>query len=171
MILRRRLLTILAVIAVAYVVYALSAPDVPRTPKSSASIQLTMLDGSSTTLSEYQGKVVVLDFWASWCNPCRMSVPDMNKLAKEYAGKDVVVLAVATDTARANVDKGIKEFGIEYPVVWDHDSGLQAAFQVSSYPTVVIIDKKGLISRKLQGYDPSQTPSDLREQIDAVLAR
>lgn len=130
-----------------------------------------MLDGKTAKLSDYRGKVVVLDFWASWCNPCKMSVPDMNKLAKEYAGKGVVVLAVATDTARDNVDKGIKEFGIEYPVVWDHDSGLQSAFQVSSYPTVVIIDKKGLISRKLQGYDPSQTPVDLRNQIDSVLVR
>ncbi len=171
MIMRRRVLTILAVIAVAYVVFALSAPNTPRTPKGSSGVSLTLLDGSTVKLSDYQGKVVVLDFWASWCTPCKMSIPDMNNVAREYAGKDVVLLAVATDTARANVDKGIKEFGIEYPVVWDHDSQLQAAFQVSSYPTVVIIDKKGLVSRKLEGYSPSQTPVDLRHQIDATLTK
>lgn len=187
MILRRRLLTIFAVIAVAYVVYALSNPDISpttgnpsaphdisapaTTPAKLADITLPSLDGSSKKLSAYKGKVVVLDFWAGWCNPCRMSVPDMNELVKEFAGKDLVVLAVGTDTTKAEVENGIKNFGIKYPVVWDRYGRIQDSFQIQSYPTVLIIDKQGNLKHRLVGYSSTQSPAELRKKVTEVLEK
>lgn len=181
MILRRRLLTIFAVIAVAYVVYALSTPSntpgpsnnpepaATLVPADSSDVTLNMLDGTTKKLSDFKGKVLVIDVWASWCNPCRMSVPDMNKLSAEYADKGVVVIGVSIDDDKPAAERGIKSFGINYPVAWDGTQQLQKMYKVNGIPSMLIFNKKGELQHRLEGYDPSRTPVDIRKQLDIAL--
>ena len=180
---RRRIINVLTVVFVAYIVYAISvnsnniADNNLKQDGSTSTTQsvdpstltLQMLDGSTKKLSELKGKVVVLDFWASWCGPCRMSVPEMNEVADSYAGKDVVVIGVNCDRDKSSAEKGVQDFGMKYPVAWDEGNSIQQCFGVDAYPTVIILDKNNKQAGVTQGYIANGTAKTIRQHIDKLL--
>lgn len=113
-------------------------------------------DGKLIKLSNYKGKVVILDFWATWCPPCRKGIPDLIAIQKEFP-KDVVVIGVSVDQAdgpRATKDKVapfIKEYGINYPVVFFDKKIVEDYGGIESIPTAFVIDQKGNIVDKHVG--------------------
>jgi thiol-disulfide isomerase/thioredoxin len=106
-------------------------------------------------LSEYRGKIVVLNFWASWCTPCVQEFPSMLKLAETMKG-DVVVLAVSTDDDRKDIETFMKAFGLPQPhfeVLWDKDKAAMQSYNVSKIPETFLIDKQGRLIRKVLGIE------------------
>jgi len=96
-------------------------------------------------LSDYRGKRVIVNFWATWCPPCRAEIPDFQKL---YEKKDVEILAVnltETEESTEGVEEFVKEFGMTFPVVMDENSDVSNTYQVSAYPTSYMIDSNGRI--------------------------
>jgi thiol-disulfide isomerase/thioredoxin len=94
------------------------------------------------TLDALKGKIVVLDFWATWCGPCIASIPHTNELAKKYAG-DVVFLGVCHQRGGEKMAETVKEKGIEYPVALDPNNATIKAYAVNSYPDYYILDRNG----------------------------
>jgi thiol-disulfide isomerase/thioredoxin len=103
--------------------------------------------GSRIRLSDLRGKVVVIDFWASWCAPCRAEAPVIDRVAKKHDGKDVVVLGIATsgdDWQRAV--EFVQSHGIAYTTLFDDGDHVASAFRVQTLPTLVVLDRAGVIT-------------------------
>ncbi|RGT73217.1 cytochrome C biogenesis protein [Ruminococcus sp. AF18-22] len=124
--------------------------------------------GEEHTLSDYKGKVVFLNFWATWCPPCRAEMPDIQKLYEEYTGEDteVVILGIAApeygnETDEAGIIQFMKENGYTYPVVMDVDGEVFSRYGITAYPTTFMIDKKG----EIFGYAQGQLSEDVMRSI------
>lgn len=113
--------------------------------------ELETLDGEKVKLSDYRGHPVMLNFWATWCPPCKDEIPDMQKF---YEDNDVVVLAVnLTDTemSEKTVQKFADEFGITFPVALDVDSEASLLYRINPIPTSYMINADGIIIHKQYG--------------------
>lgn len=96
------------------------------------------------TLPELRGKVVVIDFWASWCVVCRKTVPILNRWYGKLGAQGVVFLGISNETFAA-ASRGIGSFGIEYPVAIDKSENVFPAYEASSLPTLYVLDRKGVV--------------------------
>ena len=125
-------------------------------------------EGNEISLSSLQGKVVFLNFWASWCGPCKVEMPHMQKVYEEYKDKDVVILAVNITASEKDGIKGVTSFLDEnkytFPVVFDMDGSVSTKFRVSGIPTTYIIDKDGIIVNRVTG---ALSEDSIKEQIEA----
>lgn len=151
--------------------------------KTVAAPDFTLVDqfGNSHTLSEYKGKTVFLNFWATWCGPCRMEMPYIQKVYEEYGsnGGDVIILGVAnpkteehpnnSDVSQEEVEHFLSENGYTYPVVMDLDGSIFATYGIQAFPTTFMIDKNG----NVYGYAPGSLSEDMvrsiiRQAVDSV---
>jgi peroxiredoxin len=111
--------------------------------------ELKTLTGESTKLSAYKGKKVMLNFWATWCPPCKAEMPEMEQFYKQ-GNKDVVILAVNIDSQ--NDVKGFADKnGITFPILLDADNKVNGTYQILSIPTTYFIDRNGVIQNKYTG--------------------
>lgn len=99
-------------------------------------------DEETVQLSDYRGKRVLLNFWATWCPPCRAEIPDMQKL---YDNKDVVILAVNMAESKDKVTEFIDAYDMTFPVPMDAESKVMDTYQIQAYPTSYLIDSNGRI--------------------------
>jgi cytochrome c biogenesis protein CcmG, thiol:disulfide interchange protein DsbE len=109
--------------------------------------------GMGKALSELKGKVVVLDFWATWCGPCIQSIPHNNELAKKYADKGLVMIGVCSPRGGEQMPDTVKSKGIAYPVCVDAKGRVNASYSVDGYPDYYIIDRQG----RVRGADVNST--------------
>src|SRR5277367_6815965 len=100
-------------------------------------------DGAEQKLSSLRGKVVYLDFWASWCIPCRQSFPWMNDMQKKFAGQDVVILAVNLDAKTADVDAFLARYPASFRLAFDTEGASAKQFGVKAMPTSFLIGRDG----------------------------
>ena len=105
---------------------------------------LKSIDGKTIKLSDYKGKIVIIDFWATWCPPCRRGIPDLVSIQNEYKNK-VVVIGISLDREKTikDVPGFIKDYAINYPVVYGDDNVVIAYGGIQSIPTSFVVDKKG----------------------------
>jgi thiol-disulfide isomerase/thioredoxin len=125
--------------------------------------------GLAGSLPATKGKVVYLDFWASWCGPCKKSFPVLEKWHKAYAGKGLVVLGVSVDEDKAAMEAFLKKQGVTFPNVHDAAQKLVAAADAATMPTSIIIDRKGAIHLVHKGFKPADE-AELTKKIEALLA-
>jgi peroxiredoxin len=128
------------------------AADPEPTPMAAPGWQLQDLEGKSVKLSDFKGKVVVLNFWATWCGPCREEIPDLVSLQKQYTTQGLVVLGISMDAGGATRVAGFaKKMEINYPIVMG-DAKVSAAYGgIRVLPTTFIIDRKGNVVDGLEG--------------------
>jgi thiol-disulfide isomerase/thioredoxin len=107
---------------------------------------LRTLDGETVTLDGLRGEVVVVNFWASWCGPCRRELPRLDALHAELSAKGGRVLAVSIDQDVANVRRFVKRFGLKLPVVHDGPDGLANALTLQHIPTTLVLDRTGQVA-------------------------
>lgn len=135
------------------------AEDYGKVPDWSATVK-----GKKLSQSDYAGKVMIIDFWATWCPPCRKEIPGFIELQKEYADQGLVVLGFSFDKDEDVHDKWVKEQGLNYPSVFAREGdGLAAvrAFQekigeIRGIPTTLVVDRQGNIVYKHVGYAPKE---------------
>ncbi len=131
-----------------------------------ADFTLQDLNGNNVRLSDYRGKVVLLEFWATWCPPCRASIPGIEKLYNDYKNKGLVVLAVSVDEdGWDQVRSFISSNGISYTVL-KGDNDVEKNYQVRTIPMMLILDKDGRISKRYLGFGNEE---DLDKDVKAIL--
>jgi thiol-disulfide isomerase/thioredoxin len=152
---------IAAVVAFKLVILpGLLQPEHALVGKPVPAIELPPLPGAPATvkgapkvhLDQLAGKVVVLDFWAPWCGPCRQEMPVLDGIAKRYADKGVVVMGVLVDPDRDGARDVLVHGKIGYPQLDDESGAASKAFSIRSLPSLVVVDKKGVVRTYRTGY-------------------
>jgi peroxiredoxin len=130
-----------------------SSSDVgPNIGKKAPSFELNSLDGKKVGLSDYSGKVVLLNFWASWCGPCKAEMPSLNALYTELKDRDFVVLAVSIDSSEGPVRSFRTEKGLAFPILMDPEKEVYFDdYAVFALPTSFLIDADGVVREKFMG--------------------
>jgi len=113
----------------------------PQAPEFS----LPTLEGRTVTLSALRGQVVFLNFWATWCPPCREEMPSIEQLHRELRGQGLVVLAVDVDEAPERVARFVKDFRLGFPVLLDAGSHVFSSYGAPGLPTTILIDRQGRV--------------------------
>ena len=120
---------------------------------------LTDLEGNKVSLSDYRGKVVVLDFWATWCPPCRKGIPDFVEMQQEYGEDKFVVLGINLDRGQdvgPMVEEFAKNYNINYPVLYHNQQIVMAYGGIQSIPTTFVVDQNGKVRQGVVGYRPKE---------------
>ena len=113
---------------------------------------LKTLNDRDVSLSDYRGKIVFLNFWATWCPPCRQEIPSMEKLYQKFKDKDFVILAASLREKAKTVKKFVKDYKLTFPVLLDSKGKVGSAYLVTSIPTTYLINRQGeIIGRALGG--------------------
>lgn len=129
--------------------------------------QLKDLEGKAVSSADFKGKVVVLNFWATWCPPCRNEIPDFIALQKEYGSRGLTFVGVALDEEGASVVKPFaKQVGINYPLVIGDEKVVRAYENIEMYPTTYVIDRNGNIVSRHIG---SMTKAEMEQEIKPLL--
>jgi thiol-disulfide isomerase/thioredoxin len=133
---------------------------------------LPAIDGSPAQLrlSDYRGKVVLVDFWATWCAPCIRALPELEELSRRMAGQPFTIVGVNTDAD----DLRLRAFLARHPASWPQarDRAARTAkevFGVRGYPTYLVLDREGRVVRKLEGWDPGAIPQHVTPWIEQAL--
>jgi len=116
-------------------------------------------------------KVVLVDFWASWCVPCKQSFPALNELQKRYANQGFVIVGVSVDEKRALMDKFLKKTPASFTIVRDAEQKLVAATGVTSMPTSFLLDREGRVRFVHSGYKEEETPKQYVKEIEELLKK
>lgn len=128
--------------------------------------RLTTLQGENLSLKQFAGKIVVLDFWATWCPPCRESVPELRELTRQYDPSRLVLISVSADEDDSAWRQFVADQKMTWPQYRDADKRLTTAFTVRAYPTYLVIDGDGVIIHRIVGADPRQS---VVNQLVAIL--
>jgi thiol-disulfide isomerase/thioredoxin len=139
--------------------------------------EVKTLDGDSLKLSDYDNKVVVLNIWATWCGPCRLEMPDLVKLSKEYKSRGLIVLGLATTYNERQGQEYVKEFvksqNVTYKILWDDGSLAQPLVQIVNgrgvIPQSFVISRDGRIVKHFQGFSVQSTPVLMRQAVEEAL--
>jgi cytochrome c biogenesis protein CcmG/thiol:disulfide interchange protein DsbE len=136
-----------------------SAPDFPLT-----------LEGKAAKLSDLRGKVVLLNFWASWCQPCQDEAPSLNLLQRRIAplGGTVLGVNVGIDDAQDAYEKFLADYRIDFPTYRDATQKLAASYGTTAYPETYVIDRKGRLDRKIVGPQDWTSP-EMMAYLDSLL--
>jgi thiol-disulfide isomerase/thioredoxin len=123
-------------------------------------------------LKTFAGKVVLLDFWASWCDPCREELPELEKLQKQYAARGLVTVAVNLDQARADAEKAAKKLGLSaVSVALDAGGDVADKYDLPKMPSLFVLDRAGVVRFLHAGYGGAQELAQLKKEIEQLLAK
>jgi peroxiredoxin len=123
--------------------------------------------GKAESLGAHAGKVVLVDFWATWCAPCKQSFPAYQKLANRFKG-DLVVLAVSQDDDASAIPAFLSETGVKFSALWDDGKSVAKAYDPPSMPSAFVIDKSGIVRFIHVGYRPGDERT-LEERVISLL--
>jgi cytochrome c biogenesis protein CcmG, thiol:disulfide interchange protein DsbE len=123
------------------------------------------------TLADYRGKVLMINVWATWCLPCRVEMPSIEALNKEYAPKGLKIVAVSIDDpgTDSTIRAFVKQYGLTFEVLHDPQGKISEAYDITGYPETFIVGKDGVIRRKLMSATNWNAP-EARALVDRLLA-
>lgn len=116
----------------------------------------TAAHAESLDLSAYRGKVVYLDFWASWCTPCRRSFPWLDGLVRQFSNRDLVVIGINVDQSHELAERFLSDTPASFPIVYDPEGVIATSFKIVGMPSAVLIDRTGQIRFQHVGFSDSK---------------
>jgi thiol-disulfide isomerase/thioredoxin len=157
-----------ALLLVAFVTFSRPAKKAdPENPVLSA--ELPALDGGTFRLADYDGKVVVLNFWATWCGPCRSEVPHLVQINSEFRERGVEVVGLSTEdprTSRGKVESFAREFGMDYKLGFSDRAFATRLMQERTNIPQVFVMRDGRVLSRFIGFNPETSPQKLRTAIE-----
>ena len=158
----KKLIACLVLVATVPLAYALTGTG-PAT-----NFTLKDAEGNNVRLSEYRGQVVLINFWASWCGPCRQEFPLLDDLHAKYQPMGFTVFGVNVEQDRKLADKVLREIPVTFPILFDDANEVSKAYDVDAMPSTVLVDRNGEIRYMHRGYKPGY--EDMYEkQIRALI--
>ena len=139
-------------------------------PVPAPTFELKDLSGNAVRLKSYEGHPVLLDFWATWCGPCRMSIPMVQDFYARHQRDGMVVLGLNIDDDPSGVYGFVKEFKMTYPVLLAANSAVPSDYEVEGIPHFVFIDPQGRVERVYQGFSPDMVEA-WEEDLKAALKK
>ncbi|HEY4750461.1 MAG TPA: TlpA disulfide reductase family protein [Steroidobacteraceae bacterium] len=127
---------------------------------------LSARGGKDVSLAQYQGQVVMINFWASWCGPCRQEMPLLESIYKKYNKLGFTLLGVNVEPDSQAADDWLKATPVSFPILYDKDSKVSKLYEVAGMPSTVIIDRSGKLRVLHRGYKPG----DENEYLDSIRA-
>lgn len=135
--------------------------------KPAPDFTLETVSGQATlSLKDYRGKVVLVDFWASWCAPCKKSLPELQKIDQEY--EDLRILAINIDDQKKNALKFMKKINLDMTVLFDEEKEVAEIFNLSEMPSAVLIDQEGVVRQVFPGYTKNKL-GEFKQAIEKYL--
>lgn len=125
-------------------------------------------DNGEVNLKQYRNKIVYVDFWASWCKPCRESFSFMNEMQKKYAARGLQIIAINLDDQRSAADAFLSKYPAQFKIAYDPEGKTPAAYGVKVMPTSYLLDRKGNIIFTHKGFKQNQT-NELEQHIAQAL--
>lgn len=123
------------------------------TPQSAApDFTLRAMSGSNLRLQEQRGRVVMINFWATWCGPCRQEMPHLNRLYDKYKSAGFVILGVNVDEDTKTATELAQKLGVKFPVLWDAEKLVSRLYDLSTMPSTVLVDRNGTVRYVHKGY-------------------
>jgi len=144
---------------------AVSRAVAPDARRALSDLRLSALDGRDWSLSDHRGKVVLLNYWASWCPPCREETPGLVRVAEAFRGKGLEVAGIAIDDNLEAIRNFARQYRVSYPLLLPRDDAAGAG--IESLPTTYLVDRQGRVARVFVG---AVTESALREAVEGLLA-
>jgi peroxiredoxin len=142
-------------------------------PDTVRDVELRAVTGAPIKLSDYSGKVTVLNLWATWCRPCRSEIPELVKLHKEFHSKGLEVVGLSTENPDATVDdvrRFVSEFKMNYRVGWaPPEVSLTLMQERNAIPQSFVISRDGRILKRFVGFSITATPGQLRQAVEDAL--
>ena len=163
---RRQCLGALALAPLAGI--APGAHAAPQPSQAAPDFTLRSLEGQNLRLQEQRGKVVLLNFWATWCGPCREEMPQLNRLFDKYRNSGFNLLGVNVDEDPKNAASVASKLGVKFPVLLDNDKQVSKLYELSSMPSTVLIDRDGRVRFLHKGYREGYAET-YDQQIRALL--
>jgi len=140
-----------------------------RVGDEAPNFRLRDLDGNLTSLSQFRGKVVLLNFWATWCGPCRVEMPAMEHLYRTLSRREFQILAVSTDPQGAAVTRPFQQkTGLTFPILHDTDMQIGLTYGARSLPMTLMVDRQGVVRQKIFGARDWDSP-EARELIQLLM--
>jgi thiol-disulfide isomerase/thioredoxin len=130
--------------------------------------QLHSSGSADLSLSDLKGQVVLINFWASWCGPCRQEMPVLEQLYKKYKGAGFTLLGVNVEPKSADAEGFLKSTPVSFPILFDTDSKVSKLYEVSGMPSTVILDRAGKVRYVHHGYKPGEE-SEYLDQIRTLV--
>lgn len=124
---------------------------------------------ASLDLARFQGQVVVVDFWASWCKPCRESIPWLNQMRSRYGAQGLVIIGINVDAERSDADRFLRDVPIEFQVLYDPQGKLAQQFHLQGMPSTFVYGRDGKLAHTLLGYREARR-AEHEAQIQALLS-
>jgi len=129
-----------------------TGPAVADKTVAAPDFTLKSRSGENIRLSDFKGQVVLLNFWASWCGPCRQEMPILNSIHKKYAALGFTVLGVNVDRKSEKATEYLKDTPVDFPVLYDPDSKVSEQYNVSAMPSTAFVDRDGNVRFVHAGY-------------------
>jgi thiol-disulfide isomerase/thioredoxin len=145
---------VFALLAVLSTLWPLSAPSADIVGQPAPDFALRSLTGSAVRLSEHLGEVVVINFWATWCGPCRQEMPLLDEIYGKYRRVGMVLLSVNIDENAEPAAEMARTLKVSYPVLFDARKEVSRAYQVNAMPVTVLVDRAGVVRYVSEGYKP-----------------
>jgi thiol-disulfide isomerase/thioredoxin len=124
--------------------------------------------GAPVSLASLKGQVVYVDFWASWCVPCRLSMPTLDAMYRKYSGKGFAVVGFNKDVSSADAERFLQRVPVSFALAQDDKDAAAKAFDVKAMPSGYLVDRKGVVRKVHRGFT-SETAAELEREIEELL--
>jgi peroxiredoxin len=155
-------------LAVMFLVPAAANAVAPGAPAPDVSAPQLLQPGEQVALKSLRGNVVYVDFWASWCVPCRLSMPALDTLYRKYGAQGFRVVGINKDVADDDIDRFLKRVNVSFTLLADRNDAIAKAFDVQAMPSGYLVDRKGVVRYVHRGFT-DRTATDLSKEIEALL--
>ena len=153
-------LLLLVLVVLGAVLFALRQRDPRPVSVSDAApdFQLSSLQAGSISLRDYRGKIVLVNFWATWCPPCVDETPGLEKFAEQTRDQGVTIIGVSVDEDRAALEKFVSQYHLSYPIALDPDRAVANRYGTFKFPETYVLDRDGRVAEKIIGATDWQDP-------------
>ncbi len=144
-------------------------PEAPRIGHQAPRFSANLIDGTRRSLTDYRGRVVLVNFWASWCGPCKAEIPDLRDLQSAYPPEKFTILAINEDDELKAALDFLKKRPVNFPVLLDEKGRIMDDYGVRGLPTTLLIDTRGVVREIVFG-PRDWSSKEWKERIDGLLA-